>query len=44
MVGAGEPLEVALSALRHGDAFIVLDDGKPTGVLSRQDLLGHLAS
>lgn len=43
-VGANEPLAVALDALKQGDAFIVLDDGKPVGVLSRQDLLGHLAS
>ncbi len=44
LVGANEPLAVALEALKQGDAFIVLDDGKPVGVLSRQDLLGHLAS
>ena len=44
LVGATEPLAVALAALKQADAFIVLDDGKPVGVLSRQDLLGHLTS
>ncbi len=43
-VGASEPLATALGALKEADAFIVLDDGKPVGVLARQDLLGHLAS
>jgi cystathionine beta-synthase len=44
LVGATESIEVALAALREADAFIVLEDGRPVGVLSRQDLLGHLAS
>ena len=44
LVGATEPIAVALAALKQADAFIVLDDGRPVGVLSRQDLLGHLAS
>ena len=44
MVGANEAIEVALGALQEADAFIVLEDGRPAGVLSRQDLLGHLAS
>jgi cystathionine beta-synthase len=44
MVGANESIDVALSALQKADAFVVLEDGRPTGVLSRQDLLGHLAS
>ena len=43
LVGATEPIGVALSALKEADAFIVLEDGRPIGVLSRQDLLGHLA-
>jgi cystathionine beta-synthase len=29
--------------MEHSDAILVLDDGKPVGVLSRQDLLGYLA-
>ncbi len=44
LVGATESLQVALAALKEADAFIVLEDGRPAGVLSRQDLLGHLAS
>ena len=33
--------EIALDLLP--DAVLVLDDGKPSGVLTRQDLLGFLA-
>jgi cystathionine beta-synthase len=29
--------------LEKSDAVLVLDDGKPVGVLTRQDLLGHLS-
>jgi cystathionine beta-synthase len=42
-VGAGEPVSAAVKALGAADALLVLDDGKPTGVLTRADLLGHLA-
>ncbi len=42
-VGAGEPVSAAVAAMEHSDAILVLDDGKPVGVLSRQDLLGYLA-
>jgi cystathionine beta-synthase len=42
-VGAGEPVSAAVKALGTADALLVLDDGKPTGVLTRADLLGHLA-
>ena len=42
-VGAGEPVSAAVRALESSDAVIVLEDGKPVGVLSRQDLLGYLA-
>lgn len=42
-VGSGEPVSTAVDALQHADALLVLDDGKPVGVLSRSDLLGHLA-
>jgi len=42
-VGAGEPVSAAVAALESSDAILVLDDGKPVGVLSRQDLLGYLA-
>ncbi|MBU6311238.1 MAG: cystathionine beta-synthase [Actinomycetales bacterium] len=43
-VGAGEPVAAAIAALELSDAVVVLEDGKPVGVLSRQDLLGYIAS
>jgi cystathionine beta-synthase len=42
-VGAGEPIAHAMTALGKADGVMVLDDGKPVGVLTRQDLLGFLA-
>ncbi|MHB1613461.1 MAG: cystathionine beta-synthase [Actinomycetes bacterium] len=44
MVGRGEPVVTALRALEQADAVVVLDDGKPVGVVTRQDVLGYLAS
>ena len=41
-VGAGEPVSAAVSALEKADATVVIEDGKPTGVITRQDLLGFL--
>lgn len=43
MIGSGEPVAVAVQALESSDGALVLDDGKPVGVLTRADLLGHLA-
>ncbi|HEY9411708.1 MAG TPA: cystathionine beta-synthase [Jiangellaceae bacterium] len=43
MVGAGEPVAAAVATLGGADALLVLEDGKPVGVLTRADLLGHLA-
>ena len=43
MIEAGEPVSAATAALEAADAALVLDDGKPVGVLTRQDLLGFLA-
>jgi cystathionine beta-synthase len=43
VVGAGEPVEAAVAALEKADAAVVLADGRPTGVLTRQDLLTHLS-
>jgi cystathionine beta-synthase len=43
VVGAGEPVDAAVSALEKADAAVVLADGKPAGVLTRQDLLAHLS-
>jgi len=44
LVGAGEPVSAARHALEHVDAVMVVDDGKPVGVITRHDLLGFLAS
>ena len=43
VIGAGEPVEAAVTALEKADAAVVLADGKPAGVLTRQDLLAHLS-
>ena len=43
IVGSGEPVSAAVTALGGADALLVHIDGKPAGVLTRQDLLGHLA-
>jgi cystathionine beta-synthase len=42
-VGTGEPVSAAMAALEKADAAVVLDHGKPVGVLTRQDLLAFLA-
>jgi cystathionine beta-synthase len=44
VIGSGEPASNAMGALEKADAAVVLDDGKPMGVLTRQDLLGFLAA
>ena len=43
-VGANEPVAELLAVLKGRDAAVVLNDGKPRGVLTRQDVLGYLAS
>ncbi|TWP48640.1 cystathionine beta-synthase [Lentzea tibetensis] len=42
-IGAGEAVGAAMSALSHADGALVLEDGKPAGVVTRQDILGFLA-
>ncbi|MFS8101977.1 cystathionine beta-synthase [Lentzea alba] len=42
-LGAGEPVGIAMNALSNADAALVLEDGKPAGVVTRQDILGFLA-
>jgi cystathionine beta-synthase len=42
-IGAGEQVSVAMTALSGADGAMVLVDGKPAGVVTRQDLLGFLA-
>jgi cystathionine beta-synthase len=44
MVGGGQPVHDAVALLEKSDAAIVLVDGKPAGVITRQDLLAHLGS
>jgi cystathionine beta-synthase len=43
LVGSGEPVSTARHELEGADAVLVVDDGKPTGVLTRADLLAFLA-
>ncbi len=40
LLGAAEDLDAALEALGGSDAVMVVEDGKPLGVLTRHDLLG----
>ncbi|BBY84762.1 cystathionine beta-synthase [Mycolicibacterium tokaiense] len=43
LVGAGELVSAAAKDLREWDAVMVVEDGKPVGVLTRSDLLGFLS-
>jgi cystathionine beta-synthase len=43
LVGAGEPVAAARHELQASGAVMVVEDGKPAGVLTRADLLGFLA-
>ncbi|WNB85041.1 cystathionine beta-synthase [Cellulomonas sp. ATA003] len=43
LIGSGEGLDAVRAALHDGDALMVVDDGRPVGVLTRHDLLGFLA-
>ncbi len=43
IIGSGEPVSAAVAALGGADALLVHEDGKPAGVVTRQDVLGHLA-
>jgi cystathionine beta-synthase len=42
MLGATEPVTDAVEVLVDDDALLVLDDGRPVGVLTRQDLLSDI--
>jgi cystathionine beta-synthase len=44
LVGAGEPVSVARHELETAGAIMVIEDGKPVGVLTRADLLGFLVT
>jgi cystathionine beta-synthase len=43
MVGSGEPVSHAVEALGKAGAAVVLVDGKPAGMITRQDVLTYLA-
>jgi cystathionine beta-synthase len=42
VIGGGQPVAEAVALLAKADAAMVLIDGKPAGVLTRQDLLHHV--
>jgi cystathionine beta-synthase len=42
-VGSGEPISAAVAALGHAGAALVLVDGKPAGMITRQDVLTFLS-
>src|SRR6266496_3102394 len=42
MIGSGEPVSRAVEALEKAGAAVVLVDGKPVGMLTRQDMLAFL--
>jgi cystathionine beta-synthase len=41
-IGSTEPVADAVGALKQADALLVQEDGKPVGVVTRQDLLAFL--
>jgi cystathionine beta-synthase len=43
-VGSGETVAAAIASLHGATAALVLDDGKPVGIVTRSDLLGFLAA
>jgi cystathionine beta-synthase len=44
MIGGGQPVSEAVTLLEKADAAMVLIEGKPAGVITRQDLLAHLGA
>ncbi|MFD0775391.1 cystathionine beta-synthase [Streptomonospora algeriensis] len=43
VVGSGEPVSRCVELLQQAGAVVVLRDGKPSGVVTRQDVLKHLS-
>jgi cystathionine beta-synthase len=43
LVGSGEPVAAAIAALEKADAAVVVEEGRPMGVVTRQDVLAFLA-
>ncbi|MXP22967.1 cystathionine beta-synthase [Gordonia sp. HNM0687] len=44
LIGSGEPLSAATKALSESDALMVVEEGKPIGVITRHDLLAFVSS
>ncbi|MDL9938439.1 cystathionine beta-synthase [Gordonia sp. ABSL1-1] len=44
LIGSGEPVPAATKALGESDALMVVEDGKPIGVITRHDLLAFVSS
>jgi len=44
MVGSGEPVSAAVTAMEKAGAAVVLVDGKPAGMITRQDVLAFLSA
>lgn len=44
LIGIHEPIDAAREALSTSDALLVVDDGKPAGILTRHDLLTFLGA
>jgi len=44
LVGAGQSVEEARAVFSTADAAVVVEDGKPVGVITRHDLLAHVAT
>ena len=44
LIGSGEPVSAATKALSETDALMVVEDGKPIGVITRHDLLAFVSS
>lgn len=44
LIGIHEPIDAAREALGTSDALLVVDDGKPAGVITRHDLLTFLGA
>lgn len=43
LIGAGELVSAAATALSESDAVMVVEEGKPAGVITRHDLLGFIS-
>src|ERR1700735_2993795 len=44
MIGSGEPVSSAVRAMEKAGAAVVLVEGKPAGMITRQDVLTYLAA